>query len=82
MALPRDGTSLAQRLVVGVRVLDELAAAEEVQLGEFVRHLLLLESRLVRTRLSRMSITFSYGVVAVNDGALRDAETRDERPVG
>ena len=41
VVLPRDGALLAQCLVVGVRVLDEPLIAEEIHLGEVVRHRLL-----------------------------------------
>ena len=49
---------LPQRLVVRVGIRDELAAAEEVQLGGVVHHLAPFQSQSVRMCLSEMSIRF------------------------
>ena len=62
VASPGHRALLPKRLVVGIGVLDELAAAEEVQLGEVVHHLAPFESRLVRMFLSQMSIRFPHGM--------------------
>ena len=51
---------LPQRLVIGVRVGDELAATEKVHFGEVVHHLAPFQSRPVRMSLSEMSIRFPY----------------------
>src|SRR5271154_826771 len=51
-------TLLPERLVIGIGVRDELAAAEEVQLGGVVHHLAPFQSQSVRMCLSEMSIRF------------------------
>src|SRR4029077_10957728 len=57
--LPGDRALLPQRLVVGVGIRDELAAAEEIHFGEVVHHLLLRSAICaMRTSLSALSIRF------------------------
>jgi hypothetical protein len=51
-------TLLPERLVIGIGIRDELAAAEEVQLGGVVHHLAPFQSQSVRMCLSEMSIRF------------------------